>query len=150
MSKWPRRGHFWYIYASRPFQWHQEHLNAKCFRPCCRTLNIRESGRTPSPQLWECWDSPLHLAKVGLRHTPSQALALVAIPRLRLQHKGWVIMLDLLQNWQITHSDRPSQIAYLTLKEKRFLGLPSDLLIVLLALRMIPIILTMWIFFIHK
>ncbi len=56
------------IYASRTFQWHQEHLNARCFGPCCRTLNIRESRRTPSPQLWECWDSPLHLAKVGLRH----------------------------------------------------------------------------------
>jgi hypothetical protein len=58
------------IYASRPFQCHQEHLNARCFGPCCRTLNIRESQRTPSPQLWECWDSPLHLAKVGLRHSP--------------------------------------------------------------------------------
>jgi len=55
------------IYAWRPFQWHQEHLNSRWFGPCCRTLNIRESWRTPSPQLWECWDSPLHLAKVGLR-----------------------------------------------------------------------------------
>jgi hypothetical protein len=55
------------IYASRTFQWHQEHLNARCFEPCCRTLNIRESRRTPSPQLWECWASPPHLAKVGLR-----------------------------------------------------------------------------------
>ncbi len=55
------------IYASRPFQWHQEHFNARCFGPCCRTLNIRESQRTPSPQLWECWASPPHLAKVGLR-----------------------------------------------------------------------------------
>ncbi len=56
------------IYASRPFQWHQEHLNASVFGPCCRTLNIREFRRTPSPQLWECWASPPHLAKVGLRH----------------------------------------------------------------------------------
>jgi hypothetical protein len=56
------------IYASRPFQWHQEHLNARCFELCCRTLNIRESRRTQSPQLWECWASPPHLAKVGLRH----------------------------------------------------------------------------------
>ncbi len=56
------------IYASRPFQWHQEHLNARCFGPCCRTLNIRESQRTPNPQLWECWASPPHLAKVGLWH----------------------------------------------------------------------------------
>jgi hypothetical protein len=57
-----------YIYASRPFQWHQEHLNSRCFGPCCRTLNIRESRRTPNPQLWKCWASPPHLAKVGLRH----------------------------------------------------------------------------------
>jgi hypothetical protein len=56
------------IYALRAFQWHQEHLNAGCFGPCCRTLNIRESRRTPSPQLWECWASPPHLAKVGLWH----------------------------------------------------------------------------------
>jgi hypothetical protein len=56
------------IYASRPFQWHQEHLNARCCGPCCRSLNIRESQKTPSPQLWECWASPPHLAKVGLRH----------------------------------------------------------------------------------
>jgi hypothetical protein len=53
------------IYASRPFQWHQEYPNARCFGPCCQTLNIRESRRTPSPQLWECWGSPPHLAKVG-------------------------------------------------------------------------------------
>jgi hypothetical protein len=56
------------IYASRTFQWHQEHPNARCFEPCCRTLNIRESLRTPSPQLWECWASRPHLANVGLRH----------------------------------------------------------------------------------
>jgi hypothetical protein len=56
-----------YIYASRPFQWHQEHLNARCFGPCCRTPNIRESQRTPNPQLWKCWASPPHLAKMGLR-----------------------------------------------------------------------------------
>jgi hypothetical protein len=56
------------IYASRPFQWQQEQFNARCFGPCCRTLNIRESRRTPNPQLWKCWASPPHLAKVGLRH----------------------------------------------------------------------------------
>jgi hypothetical protein len=54
------------IYASRPFQWHQEHLNAMCFGLCCRALNIRESRRTPNPQLWKCWASSPHLAKVGL------------------------------------------------------------------------------------
>ncbi len=55
------------IFASRPFQWHQEHLSARCFGPCCRALNIRESRRTPNPQLWKCWASPPYLAKVGLR-----------------------------------------------------------------------------------
>jgi hypothetical protein len=38
------------IYVLRPFQWHQERLNARCFGPCCRALNIRESRRTPNPQ----------------------------------------------------------------------------------------------------
>ncbi len=36
------------IYVSRPFQWNQEHPNARCFGPCCRALNIRESRRTPN------------------------------------------------------------------------------------------------------
>ncbi len=42
-----------YIYASRTFQWHQEHLNARCFGPCCRALNIRESRRTPNPHFFQ-------------------------------------------------------------------------------------------------
>ncbi len=42
-----------YIYASRPFQWHQEHLNARCFGPCCWALNIRESQRTPNPHFFQ-------------------------------------------------------------------------------------------------
>ncbi len=42
-----------YIYASRLFQWHQEHLNASCFGPCCRALNIRESRRTPNPHFFQ-------------------------------------------------------------------------------------------------
>jgi hypothetical protein len=63
------------IYASRPFQWHQEHLNARCFGPCCRVLNIRESRRTPSPQLWECGFHPHTWPKWGCDshpHTPSK------------------------------------------------------------------------------
>ncbi len=55
------------IYASRPFQWHQEHPNARCFGPCYWALNIRESRRTTNPQLWKCWASPPHLAKVELQ-----------------------------------------------------------------------------------
>ncbi len=58
------------IYVSRPFQWHQEHSNARCFAPCCRALNIRESRRTPNPNFSKCWASPPHLAKVGVRHMP--------------------------------------------------------------------------------
>jgi hypothetical protein len=42
-----------YIYASRPFQWHQENLNARCFGPCCWTLNIQESRRTPNPHFFQ-------------------------------------------------------------------------------------------------
>jgi hypothetical protein len=56
------------IYVSRPFQWHQEHPNAKFFGPCCRALNIRESRRTPNSQLWEWEFHPPTSPKVGLRH----------------------------------------------------------------------------------
>jgi hypothetical protein len=45
-------------YTSRPFQWHQEHPKARCFGPCCRALNIRESRRTPTPDFSKCWASP--------------------------------------------------------------------------------------------
>jgi hypothetical protein len=41
------------IYASRPFQWHREHPNERCFGPCCRVLNIRESRRTPNPHFFQ-------------------------------------------------------------------------------------------------
>ncbi len=41
------------IYVSRPFQWLQERLNARCFGPCCWALNIRESQRTPNLQLFQ-------------------------------------------------------------------------------------------------
>ncbi len=53
------------IYTSRPFQWHQKDLKAKCFAPCYRTLNIQESRRTPSPQLWECEFHPHTWPKWG-------------------------------------------------------------------------------------
>jgi hypothetical protein len=56
------------IYVSRLFQWHQKRFNARCFGPCCRALNNRESRRTPNPYFSKCWASPPHLAKVGLRH----------------------------------------------------------------------------------
>jgi len=55
------------IYTSIPFQWQKEHPNARCFGVCCRTLNIRESWRTPNPLLWEWEFHPPTSPKVGLR-----------------------------------------------------------------------------------
>ncbi len=79
------------IYTLRPFQWHQEHPKARCFGPCCRALNIRESRRTPTPDFSKCWASPAHLAKVGVRQTQiilykwnSQMIIFV------LSHDDWV------------------------------------------------------------
>ncbi len=45
-----------YMYASRTFQWHQEHLDVRCFGPCCQALNIRESRRTPNPHFFQVLD----------------------------------------------------------------------------------------------
>jgi hypothetical protein len=42
------------IYNSRPFHWHKEHFNARCFDPWTRALNFRESRRTPTSHFWEC------------------------------------------------------------------------------------------------
>jgi hypothetical protein len=42
------------IYISRPFQWHEEQPDARCFGPSTRALNFRESRRTPSSHFWEC------------------------------------------------------------------------------------------------
>jgi len=53
------------MYTSRPFQWHQEHPNPRCFGLCYRALNIWESRRTPSPQLWECEFHPHTWPKWG-------------------------------------------------------------------------------------
>jgi len=58
------RGHFGHLHF-KTFQWHQEHPNPRCFGLCCRTLNIREFRRTPSPQLWECEFHPHTWPKWG-------------------------------------------------------------------------------------
>ncbi len=42
------------IFTSRPFQWHQEHPNARCFGPSTRALSFWESRKTPSFHFWEC------------------------------------------------------------------------------------------------
>jgi hypothetical protein len=54
------------IYASRPFQWHEEHPNARCFGSCCRALNVRESRRTPNPQLFQVLGFTPTLGQVGV------------------------------------------------------------------------------------
>jgi hypothetical protein len=74
------------IYVSRTFQWHQEHPNARCFGPCCRTLNIWESRRTPSPNFgsvglhphtwpkWGCDRGTYHLPPYSILCTSSRGL----------------------------------------------------------------------------
>ncbi len=56
------------IYTLRPFQRYKEHLNARCFDPCNRTLNFRESWRTFKSHFWECEWQPHTSLKVGLQH----------------------------------------------------------------------------------
>jgi hypothetical protein len=58
------------IYASRPFQWHQENPNARCFGPCCRALNIRESRRTPNSQLFQVLGFTPTLGQVRVATSP--------------------------------------------------------------------------------
>ncbi len=39
------------IYTSRPFQWHQEHPNTRCFGPCCwnsKHLGVPEDSKSPT------------------------------------------------------------------------------------------------------
>jgi len=62
------------IYASRPFQWHQEHSNARCFGPFCRALNIQESRRTPNPHFFQV-----------LGFTPTLGQSRVATSRMGLE-----------------------------------------------------------------
>jgi hypothetical protein len=55
------------IYTSRTFQRYKEHINARCFDPCNRLLNFRESRRTPNSHFRECEWRPHIPFKVGLR-----------------------------------------------------------------------------------
>jgi hypothetical protein len=91
------------IYVSRPFQWHQEHLNARCLASCCRALNIRESWRTTNPNFSKCWPSPPHLAKVGVRQgrgescvfkCPWQVPTPKGVPNAKLTSRGWFLDAD--------------------------------------------------------
>jgi hypothetical protein len=88
------------IYIPRAFQWYREHFNPMSFDPCDRSLNIRESTRTPTPKVGVplgVWGFiPSHSlalpgawnVTLGLSSWPVllQALALVASPRLGLRH----------------------------------------------------------------
>jgi hypothetical protein len=88
------------IYVLKTFQWYKELLNSMSFDPYNRSLKIWESIKTPTLKVRAhlgVWGFiPLHFATLlggwnvifGL-HTwpaPSLALALVANPRLGLQH----------------------------------------------------------------
>jgi hypothetical protein len=53
------------IYTSRPFQWHQEHPNERCFDPCNRALSFWESQGASNFPLLGVWASPSHLAQSG-------------------------------------------------------------------------------------
>ncbi len=54
------------IYTSKKFQRYKEHLNVRCFGPCNRLLNFRESRRTPNSHFRECEWRPHTSFKVGL------------------------------------------------------------------------------------
>ncbi len=58
------------IYVSRPFQWHQEHPNARCFCPFCWALNIRESRKTPNLQLFQVLGFTPTLGQSGVATQP--------------------------------------------------------------------------------
>jgi hypothetical protein len=56
------------MYASRPFQRYKEHLKARCFDPCNRTLNFWESRRALKSHFRECeWRPHTSLRAAGLR-----------------------------------------------------------------------------------
>jgi hypothetical protein len=89
------------IYTSRPFQWHQEHSNARCFGLCYRTLKIRESRRTPNLQLWEWEFHPLTSPKVGLRQLgicPLLQLPL-CVGEITSNERTWLGEVYLLVSW---------------------------------------------------
>jgi hypothetical protein len=67
------------IYVSRPFQWHQEHPNARCFAPCYRALNIWESRRTPNPQLFQVLSFTRTLGQSRVRQIKYNILWLASI-----------------------------------------------------------------------
>jgi hypothetical protein len=73
------------IYVSRPFQWHQEHPKARCFAPCCRALNIRESRRTPNPHFFQV---------LGFTPTLDQVRVATGKVYSTFTNKPWCLILD--------------------------------------------------------
>jgi hypothetical protein len=82
------------LYVLRSFQWYKELFNPMGFDPCNCSLKIRESIETPTPKVrvqlgvWRfilprAWNVTFDLHTWP---TPLQAFALVASPRLGLQH----------------------------------------------------------------
>jgi len=55
------------IYTLIPFQWYREHLNARCFDPCNRTLKFWDS-QVPISRVWV---SSSHSLNVGSWHWPT-------------------------------------------------------------------------------
>jgi hypothetical protein len=103
-----QREAIFYIYASRPFQWHQEHLNARCFGPCCRALNIRESERTPNPHFFQV---------LGFTPTLGQSrVATVVNPRLGLWHLTLPTMIETQQHGLFRHDTKVLLNLYCVLK----------------------------------
>jgi len=82
------------IYVSRPFQRHQEHPNERCFAPCCRTLNIRESRRTPNPQLFQVLGFTPTLGQSGVATQP-RSNGNIHVDSLAISSKNMVILNDL-------------------------------------------------------
>jgi hypothetical protein len=82
------------IYVSRPFQWHQKHPNSRCFGPFCRALNIRESRRTPNPQLFQVLGFTPTLGQSGV----ATAIAFEPI-RFRTISQQWVPCWSAKNSW---------------------------------------------------
>jgi len=78
-----------HIYASRPFERHQEHLNARCFGPCCRTLNIWESRRTPNPHFFQVLGFTPTLGQSRVA-TPSSLMDSIVNPKVKIMEREWV------------------------------------------------------------
>ncbi len=106
------------IYVSRPFQWHQEHPNARFFSPCCRPLNIRESFGTPNPHFFQV-----------LGFTPTLGQSRVATNTITLPCPLWQVQWNVsMKSHKLGHVvDIPENVG-LNEKLGTLLGGPSSLI----------------------